>query len=50
MLLLTLLPRLALLLVLLITHQVACDLVDTCHWDQAALLNVWRNHIPAQHL
>ncbi len=47
MLLLAVLPLLTLLLLLmlLITHQVACHLVDTC----AALLNVWRNHIPAQH-
>ena len=49
MLLLSLLPlsTLLLLMMLLITHQVACFLVDTYRWDPAALLNEWCNHTPA---
>jgi hypothetical protein len=50
MLLLTLLPLLTLLLMLVITHQVACYFVDACYCNHAAWLDVCHNHIHAQHL
>ena len=52
MLLLLVLPLLSMLLLsmLLITHQVACYLVNTCHYNHAALLRVYHNHIHAQYV
>lgn len=50
MLLLILLPLLTLLLMLVITHQVACYFVDACYCIHAAWLDVCHNHIHAQHL